>query len=237
VVHNVLEKISQLPVKERFIIPLPIRFAEEWQKFQGKKGGFLNDHQEYQYKKRGQEMIANLYHNQGPLLNLAVKIKQDLPQFWLSEEENIILCGKLDWLEYLVAEDAVHIIDFKTGQKKEDLNSLQLPIYYLLAEKCQPRPVIKMSYWYLLDKNPVTVQLPNKDELLSKILKMALKIKLARQLKKFDCLRGQEGCFACKSYDKISKGQATLIGIDDYERDVYILEDENDIEEVTSIIL
>src|SRR3989338_4517432 len=85
------------------------------------------------YKKRGEEMLSYLGQNPGPLKNLAVKIKMDLPYYYLSEQDNIILCGKIDWLEYLPESDSVHIIDFKTGRGEEDKDSLQLPIYHLLV--------------------------------------------------------------------------------------------------------
>ena len=70
--------------------------------------------------------------NPGPLRNLAVKIKSDLPSYWLSEEDNIMLCGKIDWLEYLKEEDAIHIIDFKTGKKGKapSLSNSRFIIYW-----------------------------------------------------------------------------------------------------------
>ncbi|QQS44706.1 PD-(D/E)XK nuclease family protein [Candidatus Roizmanbacteria bacterium] len=86
----------------------------------------------------------------------AVKIKEDLPHYWLSEEDNIILCGKIDWLEYLPETDSVHIIDFKTSKYDEDGDSLQLPIYYLLVTNTQKREVSKASYWYLERNDDLT---------------------------------------------------------------------------------
>ena len=111
-VHNVLEALSEIGKDDRFVKSLPEAFKKEWEKFSGEKGAFLNDKHEQQYHDRGLAMLNTVYNNPGPLKNLAVKIKQDLPQFWLSEEDNIILCGKVDWLEYLPETDSVHIIDF-----------------------------------------------------------------------------------------------------------------------------
>ncbi|PIR75507.1 MAG: hypothetical protein CO030_01155 [Candidatus Magasanikbacteria bacterium CG_4_9_14_0_2_um_filter_42_11] len=237
-VHNVLESLSSIPRDQRFIKPLPERFKEEWKKVSGKKGGFFSESSEDKYRARGEAMIARVYNNPGPIGNLSVKIQKELPNFWLSEEEEIILCGKIDWLEYLPEEDAVHIIDFKTGKQREDESSLQLPIYHLLVHESQQRPAIKASYWYLEDNDDLTEkELPSLDDARVQVLDVARKVKLARQLKKFDCPKG--GCFACEPMERILKGEGECIGPDDFKRDLYVLpfkaREEEEIEE--SIIL
>jgi len=237
-VHNVLESLSSIPRDQRFVTPLPERFKEEWKKVSGKKGGFFSEKSEDKYRARGEAMIARVYNHPGPIANLSIKIQKDLPNFWLSEEEEIILCGKIDWLEYLKDEDAVHIIDFKTGKQREDESSLQLPIYLLLVTESQKRPVVKASYWYLEDNDELTEkELPSLEESREKILSIARKIKLARQLKKFDC--PSDGCRACEPMEKILTGEAEFIGQDDFNRDLYIMpfkkKEEEEIEE--SIIL
>lgn len=146
-------------------------------------------------------MLRHIMDNPGPLQNKAIKISQDLPHFWLSEEEEIILCGKIDWLEYLPEQDGVHIIDFKTGAGEESEDSLQLPIYHLLVHNCQQRKVVKASYWYLEKENGLEEKkLPDLAESEKKVLDIARKIKLARRLEKFDCPQG--GCRACTPYEK-----------------------------------
>ena len=223
-IHEVLESLSLLDKDKRFENPLHEKYDQAWQKVSGRRGGFLDKDVEYRYKKRGQEMLTRVYKNPGPLKKLAVKIKQDLPYYWLSEEKEIILCGKLDWLEYLKEEDSVHIIDFKTGKSTEDKDSLQLPIYLLLASNCQPRKVLKASYWYLARSNkPEEVELPDLEVAKKKVLKITEKIKLARQLGKFKC--SENGCRICQPYEKIINGEAELVGADLYNRDVYILND------------
>lgn len=238
-VHSVLESLSVLPADERLTkIPLVARFEEEWKKVSGKKGGFFDVDSEYKYKKRGEDMLKRVYNNPGPIGRKAVKItSNDLPQYWLSEEENIILCGKIDWLEYLEDIDSVNIIDFKTGKKREEKNSLQLPIYHLLVHNCQKREVKKASYWYLeTDDKPVEVDLPDLEEAHKKVLEVARKMKLARQLNKFSC--PDKGCFACMKMEKIINGEAELIGQDNFRRDVYILNrNSRDIKKDESVIL
>lgn len=223
-VHEVLEGLSQLPKDKRFRESLIETFNTVWQRVAGEKGGFANEEAEYKYKQRGEEMLRRVMKSPGPIERLSVKIQKDLPYFWLDEEENIILCGKIDWLEYLEESDAVHIIDFKTGKKEEDDKSLQLPIYYLLVSECQQRPVEKVSYWYLgwsdtLDEK----MLPNKEEAHARVLKIAKDIKLARQLERFKCPSGDGGCRACSPLEAIVRREATFVGEDDYGADTYVL--------------
>lgn len=224
VIHEVLESLSVLPVKDRFTEPLPERFSRVWRKVSGELGGFESSAQEKRFKQRGEEMIKRVVANPGPLSELAVKIKADLPYCWLSEEENIILCGKIDWLKYIKKTDSVHIIDFKTGQGTEDESSLQLPIYHLLVHNCQQRKVSGASYWYLeRNREPVKQPLPGLKEAHGKVLKVAKKIKLHRQLEKFDCPRGKEGCRYCRPLEKVLTGEAVLVGVNNFGQNVYIL--------------
>jgi len=224
VVHEVLESLSLLPKDRRFNESLITKFEKAWQKISGERGGFSDKEEEERYKDRGRAMLERVVKDPGPLKNLAVKIKTDLPYFWLSEEDNIILCGKIDWLEYLAESESVHIIDFKTGRRDEPANSLQLPIYNLLATSCQSYPVAKMSYWYL-DRSDGFIEkdLLDFNKSRQKVLKVAKEIKLARQLERFKCPNGEEGCSACRLMEAILRGEGKLINVDEFNRDVYIL--------------
>lgn len=226
-VHEVIEGLSVLPVEERFEEPLLKRFELSWKKVSGKKGGFVSIDTEQKYKIRGEEMLNRVTNHPGPIARQAVKIKMDLPNYWLSEDENIILCGKIDWLEYLPITDGVHIIDFKTGKNDEDEGSMQLQIYLLLVSNCQKRKVEKASYWYLGRNNDLTeCSLPNVDEAYKKVLDIARKIKLARSLGKYGCVQ-VNGCAYCKPFEEIINGEAEHVGIDEYGADIYILNSEN----------
>jgi len=223
-VHSVIEALSVIPAEQRFAESLIKKFDQEWQKFTGIKGGFFDEATEMAYKERGAEMLRRVMRNPGPLSRLAVKIKEDLPWFWLSEEEEIILCGKIDWLEYLPETDQVHIIDFKTGKNDEDENSLQLPIYYLLVHYCQHRAVAKASYWYLESSDePVEQELPDLAWAEAEVLAIAKKIKTVRKLEHYKCPQGENGCWACRPMEQILKGGAQLVGENDYQQDVYVL--------------
>lgn len=223
VVHTVLESLSILPGAERFKESLINRFERSWQSVSGKKGGFFDEETEKVYKERGKEMLLKVMNNPGPLTGLAVKIKEDLPHYWLSEEEGIILCGKIDWLEYLKDDDSVNIIDFKTSKSEENDSSLQLPIYHLLVHNCQHRKVSKASYWYLGLDRIVEKSLPDLESAHEQILKIAKEIKLARQLERFKCPHGEAGCFACKPFEQILQGKAEFVGENDFHQDIYVL--------------
>ena len=236
VVHQVLESLSKLKAKDRFKVSLIKRLDQLWPNIAGKKGGFSSLSQEQAYRRRGEKMLQKVMDDPGPLANLAIKIKHDLPQFWLSEADEIILTGKIDWLEYLPDLDAVHIIDFKTSRRiKEAKDSLQLPIYYLLVKNTQHRQVAKISYWYLdIDSKPSERQLPDLDKAKEEILTLAKKIKTATKLGEaaFKCPHGAEGCYACRPFEAILRGEAELVGQGQYGKDVYILPNQDELGDV-----
>lgn len=224
VVHEVLESLSVLSTTERFKRPLIDRFEGAWKKVTGKRGGFSDLQEEHSYKLRGEEMILRVAENPGPLKEKAVKIKADLPNYWLSEKDEIILCGKIDWLEYLEDVDAVHIIDFKTGKREEDPASLQLPIYHLLVHNTQARKVAKVSYWYLNTQDDPQLQiLPDLLEAHERVIAVAKQIRLARKLSLFKCPQGDKGCYSCRPLEKIITGKAEYIGESEYRQDMYTL--------------
>ena len=228
-VHTVLEELSALPVEERFRDALINKYDLAWDTVTGELGGFMDKEEEQKYKKRGMEMLKKVEKTPGPLGKLAVKIKRDLPYYWLSEGDNIILCGKVDWLEYIPETDSVHIIDFKTGKYMEKANSLQLPIYLLLVHNCQKRKVTKASYWYLAKSDMLTEKkLPKLEVAHSKVLKVAKQIKDARQKGDYRCPQGPTGCFACRQLEAVLRKEAKFVGVDNYRQDVYILQKQAD---------
>lgn len=228
-VHEVIESLSSIRTDKRFDIPLIKRFDTAWEKISGKKGGFRNIEEENNYKQRGEAMLDRVRTNPGIIKRPAVKINMDLPQFDLTED--LILCGKIDWLEYIPETNSVNIIDFKTSKEaKEDTDSLQLPIYHLLVKNCQKYDVTGAYYWYLeSDDTPTQRELPDYQQSFDKVLTIAKKIKLARQLESFECPNGKDGCWECNRYQKIVDGQGELVYTDKRTRkDIYIL---NNLEE------
>lgn len=223
-VHEVIESLSEIKTDLRFKEPLIDKFERAWKKVSGKNGGFVDAETEDKYKTRGEEMIRRVSKNPGPVAELAVKINMELPYYWLSEADNIILCGKIDWLKYMPITDSVEIIDFKTSKNEEGKESLQLPIYHLLVHNCQKRKVDGAWYWYLDMGDELTKrELPDLKKSEEKILKVAKQMKLVRQLNHYKCPNGAEGCRACRPYEMILKGEAELVGQDEYRADVYVL--------------
>jgi hypothetical protein len=227
IVHEVLDSLSLIPAEERLKESLVVKLHALWGKISGKRGGFTSQEMELRFKKRAEDMLNRVMEHPGPLAKKAVRIKSDMDivHYWLSEKDNIILCGKIDWLEYIPEFNSVHIIDFKTSKHEEDGGSLQLPIYYLLAKNCQDRTVDKASYWYIeRDNEPTEKKLPDRDESYKKILDIAKRIKLARQLNVFKCPH-TTGCSMCKPFEKIIRGEATFVGVDERGNNLHILEE------------
>jgi ATP-dependent helicase/DNAse subunit B len=228
-VHGALEGLARHKAEERFSRPLLGALEEEWLKISGKRGGFQSGEEEEEVKKRGREMILRVERHPGPLARKTVKMPPTHnnmpPNFFLSAEENIILCGKIDWLEYMPEDDSVRVIDFKTGKYDEKEDSLQLPIYRLLLDALQKRKVSGAAYWYLdRDDEPTAVVLPAAHEATQKVMAAALAVKKAREGKEFSCPRGRGGCFACRPFEKILSGEAESVGLSDDGRQELFIE-------------
>lgn len=223
-VHNVLEGLAEFPASERMNKDLLSLYEEAWKNHEGKKGGFCSNEEEKEYKERGKKMIQRAIANPTIFNNKIIKLKEDLPHYYLSEKDNIILCGKIDWMEYIPEDDSIHVVDFKTGKRQEEEESLQLPIYTLILNNCQKRKVSKASYWYLETDDELTEkELPTVEESQEKVLKVALSVKEARELGEYACPFGEQGCFACRDFEKILKGEAEYVGVGEYNQDLYML--------------
>jgi ATP-dependent helicase/DNAse subunit B len=225
-VHEVVEGLGAFKAEERFTGDLLARFEEAWKKVSGRKGGFQTSEEEAEHKARGRAMIERVVKNPGPLKNKTVKLpeREMLPNFYLSEDENIILCGKIDWLEYVPEDDSVRVLDFKTGKNEENSESLQLPIYLLLLKNLQKRKVSGAAYWYLdREDTPVAVDLPDADKAFESVLAVARQVKSAREKKEFICPRGEKGCFACRPFEAILRGEAEYLGVGEYNQELYLV--------------
>ena len=226
-VHNTRESLVNFPAEERMQRDLLVDYEKNWQAVSGKKGGFLDADEEAATKERGKKMIERVIAHPGPLTNKTVRLKPGHnnmpPNIILSEDDNIILCGLVDWLEYVPEDDSVRIIDFKTGKHDESSDSLQLPIYLLLLNELQKRNVSGAAYWYLdRDDELIEKELPDLDDARERVMSVAKRVKEAREQKAYDCPRGEEGCFACRPYEAILVGDAEYVGVGGYGQDMYI---------------
>ena len=228
-VHATLEALGTLPVEERLRCDLLADFEKEWAaNASGKKGGFTSGEEEAAAKARGRAMIERVMQNPGPIAKKTIRLKESEnnmpPNFYLSEEDNIILCGLIDWLEYVETDDSIRVIDFKTGKNEEGEDSLQLPIYLLLLNELQTRRVSGAAYWYL-EKNdaPTEMALPDAAQAREKVLALARRVKDARERRAYECPRGPASCFACQPYEAILKGEAEYLGVAGYGQDAYLI--------------
>jgi ATP-dependent helicase/DNAse subunit B len=238
-VHGVIEPLALLKTEDRFKQDLLKIYEEVWQKFSGRMGGFLDTETELGYKEKGKKMIENVIANKGPLANKTVKFYDGdfIPNIYLSEEENIILCGLVDWVEYLPATDSLRVIDFKTGKNDEKEDSFQLPIYKILVEALQKRKVTEAAYWYLeREKKLSKKEMIEEDiELIKEeILKIGKDIKARKESAKnkeelennFKCVQG--GCRFCKEFELIRNyiadtDEVEYVGVGEYKQDLYML--------------
>jgi ATP-dependent helicase/DNAse subunit B len=223
VVHDVLEALADVGVDVRMQQSLIESFEKAWEHVSGEMGGFRDRQEEEGFKYRGLKMIQRAIEHPGPLLKKVVRLRSPdslPPRYKLSEEENIILCGKVDWLEYFPDDDSVRIIDFKTGVKEERADSLQLPIYALLVKNLQNRNIRGIAYWYLeRDDAPIEMGLPDFLEAHKRVMGVALAIKKLRQEGRYVCSRG--GCFSCRPLEDVIDGRAKWIKQSGYV-DVYV---------------
>src|SRR3989344_4399865 len=181
-VHEVIEGLASFKVEER-----PQKLSREslldglekaWKKVSGKKGGFISEKDEGESKEKAKMMLERVEINPGHLLEKTIKIKEGnngMPtNFYLSEEDNIILCGKIDWLVYKPERNSGHILYFKKGKNEEKEESLQLPIYRLLLANLQKRKVSGASYWYFdKDDKPTEVSMPDEKESFERVFAVA----------------------------------------------------------------
>lgn len=225
-VHEVLEGLGEFKSEERLNQDLLKKYEEAWRKVSGIKGGFRNEEEENEFKQRGKRMIENVVKDPKFLGNKIIKLKREKmnPNFFLSEEHNIILNGLVDWIEYLPETDSLHIVDFKTGKKEENDSSLQLPIYLLLCDALQKRKVTKASYWYLETDKIVEKDLPKIEDARRDVLRVALEVKDARENNNLKCSRGEEGCIHCKPYEDILKKDPSMksVGVGGFNQELFV---------------
>lgn len=226
-VHEVLEGLGEFPADVRMKRDLLKWFDQVWLKVSGIKGGFSSKEEETQFKFRGEQMIANVIKDPRFLTNKCIKLPKEKmnPNFYLSEDDNIILNGLIDWIEYLPETDSLHIIDFKTGKNEEADGSLQLPIYLLLCNALQKRKVTKASYWYLETDKMVEKELPDLETARRDVYSVALQVKKARESGIFQCPKGESGCIHCKPYEAILNKDPSIInvGIGGFNQDIFVV--------------
>jgi RecB family exonuclease len=223
-VHDTLELFLKTPLEARNKNLLTDKFNFSWENLSGEKGGFSSLEEENIYKTRALEMLERFWKNEHFKNAEMVKI----PEFPKAELGNdLILTGKLDWLEK--EGEYYHLIDFKTGKNEEKEDSLQLPIYAVLVSNIFNSEKIKASYWYLdKDDNIVPFVLPSLEKTKENLKNKGEIVKMVRQTKSYRCQSGKESCWACKDILAIAQGKGKLVSMDPVNRkqEIYILQKE-----------
>lgn len=234
-IHKVIEALKNIKTENRggeIQANLLENFKKEWQKYPLHKGGFKSETEEEDFFTRGENMLKKLVANPRELLNKIIPIKYFydgnlVPNYYLSEEENLILCGNLDWLEYLEKTEALRIIDFKTGRNDEQPDSLQLPIYYLIItnlqkEKTKKYTIAEIAYWYLDFANKKESSQHQEFQIIKideeklaqiekarvEIIELGKKIKAFRESGNYQCPNEKvtgEGCTHCREFELVYK--------------------------------
>jgi RecB family exonuclease len=227
VVHETIDKAVNLSLDKRKNFSLGKNYDKIWKKYSGKKGGFVSEKQEKEFKKRGFLMLKKV--QRSSLFNKkTLKKEEGLPSKALSE--NIDLAGRFDWIEVL-GNNNLHIVDFKTGRSQEKKDSWQLPIYQILAQEIYQRKVDRLSYWYLDKSRGLTkVEKVNPEKFLSQVKEKALEIEKAIKEKNFSCSSNYHKCYWCRPYEKIVSGAAEYVAVDEkMEKDLFFLTNGNDV--------
>ncbi|MCT4621587.1 MAG: PD-(D/E)XK nuclease family protein [Marinisporobacter sp.] len=128
--------------------------------------GYDSIEEERSFGLKGLDMLTNYYHDpqdQGKKsLIIEEFIKKDI-------NERFVLCGKLDKV-YVKNDDKIEVLDYKTGQKIEPINLIQLPIYLLLAKEKLGAYPHTVSFYYLAHNKKIV------QEVTRDFLKESLKI-------------------------------------------------------------
>lgn len=226
VVHDTLSRFLLLPPLLRTKDELLRIFNWIWSGLSGEKGGFLSTEEEKNYQSRALQMLERFFKNEHFRMAEAVKIP-GFPKF--NVDEDVILTGKLDWIEKEM--EGYHVVDFKTGKNEEKEDSQQLPIYALLTSRLLNSEKIRTSYWYLdKDDDLVPFVLPEFGKTLRYLKQKGEILKLLKQTNSYRCQSGSESCWACRDILAIAQGKGKLVSVDPVNRrqEIYILVHEQD---------
>lgn len=221
-VHDAIDHFTERYVPEqRNLDRLMYEYKRGWSLKPGRIGGFKDEGQEKEFKERGEAMLERFFKN--TYFSKGMPIRVNFPKFPLVGEDTVILVGNFDWLEK--TPDGLHILDFKTG-KEEGEDSLQLPIYAILAKHVLGENVAKISYWYLdRDDEPVEMQIPDLGKTLETVKEKAAKMEDAIKFQAFPCTAEIGYCKNCHEYHKVINDQAEHVQTDfKRKREVFFLD-------------
>jgi RecB family exonuclease len=142
-VHNTLKAFFSLPEpEERTPERLLDLLLENWQQ---NRSGFSDLSDEERWRERAASQMRSFAREQDlaarPLMLEATVEAPLTPQ--------LALFGRIDRVDE--EADGLHVIDYKTGRRPEEVDARQLHLYTLMLERSLARPVTRASYFYLDD--------------------------------------------------------------------------------------
>lgn len=142
-VHNTLKHFfSILPEKRTKQLLLGL-LATQWQKKNGRDGGFWTPDIEAQYRERAQLMLSAFFDREDMTVKPLWATDRNIK---VSVAEELDFMGKIDRVDE--TPEGLHIIDYKTS-KEEREDEWQLPMYAVMASRFFKKPVAKLSYLFL----------------------------------------------------------------------------------------
>ena len=215
IVHDAIDNyINRYNPLERNKDKMTYELSRGWILKKGKIGGFKSDSQEKEFKDRSVQMAERFLANEN-FSKVTIFKAPNFPKKKLFPDKDLVLVGNFDWIEQY--GDGLHIVDFKTGQHEESGDSLQLPIYSILANENLDKPVRKTSYWYLdKDPEPKEVAMRDLDESLDLVKKRSLAVEKAIKESNYS-RHNSENCVFCQEYESVLKGESEHVGTD-YKR-------------------
>lgn len=174
-VHDTLADFLRIiPNEKRTTETIENLLRNKWRQ---NREGFANGEEERQW---GEKALAQL--------RLFVNTqKVDVQPFLLEKfheapvTKDLIINGRIDRIDR-VDNGSLHIIDYKTGNMPEKVDSFQLLLYVLILSRTLSYPVSKASYLYLVDGVWHTFSIAESDmqDAQNKILGIAREIELER---------------------------------------------------------
>ncbi len=239
-IHNVLEPLANMPSEERKTIDLIFNYNKEfdfWRAVNGDytnaKGAWKDEIEEKDFYERGLKMIESVCINFQKGICIENKIDMNvnkryilleksirpslyykgdmIPNISISDKENIILCGSIDWIVYSpsLGEGAggwdVTVLDFKTGRNEESDDSNQLLIYKKLFESLQNKWKVNQYAYYYLDKNEVIYKSWSEEEVNKRVEQMLnnfIKVGIEIRDKRYDILWSKDKKYIEKYFIK-----------------------------------
>lgn len=167
-VHNSLKDFyEQYAPAERTYEALEQLLRKRWRE---NRKGFLNAEEEREWGTKALQMLK-LYVYKNDMTKTPVMLEN---YYDADISEDIKVLGRIDRVDQ--DAEGLHVIDYKTGQFKEDeISEEQLAIYAMIIRANQPLPVYKASYLYLATNQWYSIDIsddlfePITEELIEKV--------------------------------------------------------------------